>query len=192
MTARTRTARLYRTYLALLGTAAAMAVVGGVFAAWAAGTSSAATTVAPTNTVEPRISGQARVGQVLRTSRGQWTGTGPIDYSYRWSRCTGPGASDASDCTRVSNASDNAYTLREADAGFQMRSQIVAANADGSTKATSNPTGVVTSARPTNTKEPTIPGTATIGSTLQANRCAATRRATTAARSRERTTPRTP
>ena len=145
MALRTRTERLYRTYLALLGAAAAVAVVGAVFAAWAAGSSTAATTVAPTNTVEPRISGTTRVGQVLRTTRGQWTGTGPIQYSYRWFRCKGPGASDASDCTRVSNAGDNTYTLREADAGFQMRSQVVATNADGSTKATSNPTGVVTS-----------------------------------------------
>ena len=169
MTARTRTERLYRTYLALLGATAAMAVVGAVFAAWAS-TSSAATTAAPTNTVEPRISGSTRVGQVLRTTRGQWTGTGPIQYDYRWYRCKGRGAADASDCTRISNASNNAYTLREADAGFQLRTQIVATNADGSTKATSNPTSVVTSARPTNTKEPTVTGTATVGSTLQANR----------------------
>jgi hypothetical protein len=170
MAPRTRTERLYRTYLALLGAATAVAVVGAVFAAWAAGNSTAATTVAPTNTVEPRISGTTRVGQVLRTSRGQWTGTGPIQYSYRWFRCKGRGAADASDCTRVPNAGDNAYALREADAGFQIRSQVVATNADGSTKATSNPTGVVTSARPTNTKEPSITGTATVGGTLQANR----------------------
>ena len=92
------------------------------------------------------------------------------EYDYRWYRCKGRGAADASDCTRISNASNNAYTLREADAGFQLRTQIVATNADGSTKATSNPTSVVTSARPTNTKEPTVTGTATVGSTLQANR----------------------
>ena len=51
MASSTRTERLYRTYLALLGAAAAVAVVGAVFAAWAAGNSTAATTVAPTNTV---------------------------------------------------------------------------------------------------------------------------------------------
>jgi hypothetical protein len=170
MSVRTGTRRLYRSYLALVGVAASVAVVGAIFAAWAAGGSSAARAAAPTNTVEPRISGTTRVGQVLRTSRGQWTGAGPIQYDYRWFRCKGRGAADASDCTRVSNASDNTYTLREADAGFQMRSQVVATNADGSTKATSNPTSVVTSARPTNTKEPSISGTATVGSTLQANR----------------------
>ena len=60
--------------------------------------------------------------------------------------------------------------LREGDAGFRIRSQVVAQNADGSARATSNPTSIVTSARPTNTKEPTISGIAAVGSRLQANR----------------------
>jgi hypothetical protein len=170
MILRTRTQHLYRAYLAVLGAAAALAAVGAVFAAWAADTSGAATTVAPTNTVEPRITGAPRVGQVLRTSRGTWTGTSPIQYSYRWYRCQGAGAPDASDCDRISNAADNTYELQQADAGFRIRSQVVAENADGSAKGTSNPTGIVTSARPTNTKEPSISGTASVGSTLQANR----------------------
>jgi hypothetical protein len=170
MTLKTRTERLYRAYLGVLGVAAALAVVGGLFAAWAADISGAAISAVPTNTVEPRITGTPRVGQVLRTSRGTWTGTTPIQYTYRWFRCEGPGASDASDCSRISNAADNAYVLLEPDAGFRIRSQVVARNADGATTATSNPTDVVTSARPTNTKEPSISGTAAVGSALQANR----------------------
>jgi hypothetical protein len=165
-----RTARLHRAYLAVLGATAAIAVAGGLFAAWAADTSNAAPTVAPSNTTEPRVTGTTRVGQVLRTNRGTWTGTDPITYAFRWFRCTGPGASDASDCRRISNAADNTYVLREADAGFRLRSQVVASNIDGSARATSNPTEVVTSARPTNTREPSISGTARVGSTLQANR----------------------
>ena len=170
MTLRTRTERLYRTYLALLGAAAAVAVVGAVFAAWAAGSSSAATTVAPTNTVEPRISGTTRVGQLLRTTRGQWTGTGPLQFSYRWFRCKGPGAADASDCTGSRTRVTTPTPCGRPTPASSMRSQVVASNAEGSTKATSNPTSVVTSARPTNTKEPSITGTAAVGSTLQANR----------------------
>jgi hypothetical protein len=170
MSMRTRTPHVRQAYLAVLGTAAALAASGAVFAAWAPDTSGAATTVAPTNTVEPRITGTPRVGQVLRTSRGTWTGTSPIQYSYRWYRCQGPGAPDASDCDRIPNAPDNTYELRQADAGFRIRSQVVAENADGSAKGTSNPTSVITSARPTNTKEPSITGTAAVGSTLQANR----------------------
>jgi hypothetical protein len=167
---KTRTERLYRAYLAVLGAAAALAIVGGVFAAWAADTSGAATSAVPTNTVEPQITGTPRVGQVLRTSRGTWTGTEPIQYSYRWFRCEGPGAPDASDCRRISNAANDTYVLREADAGFRIRAQVVARNAEGTARATSNPTGIVTSARPTNTKEPSITGAAAVGSTLTANR----------------------
>jgi hypothetical protein len=161
--------KLQRTYLALLGVAAAIAVVGGVFAAWA-GTSTAAPAVAPQNVGEPAVTGTTRVGQILRTTRGTWTGTDPITFAFRWFRCDGPGAPDASDCRRISNADDNTYVLRQADAGFRIRSQVVASNVDGSARATSNPTGVVISARPTNTREPSISGSATVGSRLQANR----------------------
>ena len=165
-----RNARLYRRYMAIVGAAAAVAVVGGIFAVWATENTAAAPTVAPTNVGEPSISGTTRVGQVLRTTRGTWTGTGPITYSYRWFRCDGRGAPDASDCRRITNAADNTYVLKEADAGFRIRSQVIAKNVDGSARATSNPTSIVTSARPTNTKEPSISGTAAVGSRLQANR----------------------
>jgi hypothetical protein len=124
----------------------------------------------PQNVGEPVVSGTARVGQVLRTTRGTWTGTEPITYAFRWFRCDGQGAADASDCQRISNAADNTYVLRQGDAGFRIRSQVVATNVDGSTRATSNPTGIVLSARPTNTNEPSISGSAAVGSRLHANR----------------------
>ena len=165
-----RTGILSRVHLAIAGSASAVALAGGVFAALAAETSSAAPAVAPTSTVEPQVTGTTRVGQMLRTTRGSWTGTEPITYTFRWYRCDGAGAPDASDCRRISSAADATYVLREVDAGFRIRSQIVARNVDGSARATSNPTSVVTSARPTNTKEPSISGTAAVGSRLQANR----------------------
>jgi hypothetical protein len=165
-----RETRVYRAYIAIIGSASVVAIAGALFAAWATETSTAAPSVAPSNTGEPSVTGSARVGQVLRTTRGTWTGTEPIMYAFRWYRCEGRGAADASDCNRISNAANNSYVLREADAGFRIRSQVVASNVDGSARATSNPTGVVTSARPTNTREPSISGTPRVGSTLQANR----------------------
>jgi hypothetical protein len=159
-----------RTYLGILAVAAAIAAVGAVFAAALSSESAAAPAVAPNNVAEPRISGTPRVGQVLRTTRGQWTGTAPLTYEFRWYRCDGRGAPDASDCGRISNAADNTYTLRQGDAGFRIRSQVIARNDDGQDTATSNPTAVVTAARPVNTTEPSISGTARVGSTLQANR----------------------
>lgn len=159
-----------RTYMSIVGVAAAVAIIGGAFAAVLAGSSAAAPAVAPRNTSEPVITGTPRVGQVQRASRGSWTGTDPITYDYRWFRCDGRGASDASDCRRISNAADNTYVAREADAGFRLRAQVVASNIDGTTRATSNASAVITSAKPTNTTEPSISGTARVGSTLQANR----------------------
>jgi len=162
--------RVQKLYLAVLGGAAVVAVLAVTFAATLAGSSAAAPAIAPNNTAEPRISGTPRVGQVLRTTRGTWTGTTPIQYEFRWFRCEGAGAPDASNCRRITNANDNTYVLRQADAGFRIRSQVVARNADGQDTATSNPTAVVTSARPVNTTEPSISGTAAVGNRLQANR----------------------
>jgi hypothetical protein len=167
------TARLrgrQRTYIAVLGGAAIIAALSAAFAAMLAGTSAAAPNVAPNATAEPQVSGTPRVGQILRTTRGSWTGTPPITYVYRWFRCQGRGAPDASDCTRITNASDATYVLRQADAGFRIRSQVTGTNADGSGTATSNPTAVVQSARPANTTEPSISGTAAVGNRLSANR----------------------
>jgi hypothetical protein len=159
-----------RAYIAILGGATVVAAVGAMFAATLAGTSSAATSVAPNNVTEPSISGEPRVGQVQRATRGTWTGTEPISYEFRWFRCEGRGAADASDCRRISNANDNTYVARQADVGFRLRVQVIGKNADGQDTATSNPTAVITSARPTNTTEPSISGTAAVGNTLQANR----------------------
>jgi hypothetical protein len=159
-----------RTYLTIVAGAAVLAALGLAFTAMLAASSSAAPNVAPANVTEPTVSGTTRVGQILRTTRGTWTGTAPIDYAYRWFRCDGRGAADASDCRRITNASNAAYTLRDADAGFRIRSQVVATNADGRATATSNPTNIVTAARPVNTTEPSISGTARVGATLQANR----------------------
>jgi hypothetical protein len=158
------------TNVALLAGAALVAALAAIFAALLSNESLAAPTAAPNNVTEPRISGTPRVGQVLRTSRGTWTGTAPLTYEFRWFRCEGRGAADASDCARISNAADNTYLLREGDAGFRIRSQVVASNAEGQDTATSNPTGVVTAARPVNTSPPSISGTARVGSTLQASR----------------------
>src|ERR671923_3089139 len=124
-----RTGGFRRVARAIVVGAAVSAAVGTVFTLRSS-ESLAAPTAPPSNVTEPRISGTPRVGLVLRTSRGTWTGTTPITYEFRWFRCEGRGAPDASDCVRISNAADNTYQLRQADAGFRIRSQVVATNAD--------------------------------------------------------------
>ena len=165
-----QTRQLYRAYLGLVGIAAGAAVVAGLFAATVASGSQAAAQAAPVNSGEPSVSGTAMVGQVLRTTRGTWSGTEPIQYAFRWFRCQGLGAPDASDCRRITNANDATYVVRQADIGFRIRSQVVADNVDGQATATSNPTAVVIPARPRNVDEPSISGSPVVGSRLQANR----------------------
>jgi hypothetical protein len=149
------------------------ATLGALLALLLPGSPEAAPAVAPNNTVEPRVSGTAQVRQILRTTRGTWSGTEPIDYVYRWFRCQGRGAPNASDCLRITNAADTTYVVREGDVGFRIRSQVTARNDDGSDTATSNPTAVVQpapSGRPANTTEPSISGSPTVGQLLTGNR----------------------
>lgn len=124
---------------------------------------------APRATAEPRISGTARVGETLRTTRGTWTGTEPITYAFRWRRCDGRGNPDASNCAVISNANDASYVVRDEDVGHHLRSQVIASNTRGTTTATSNPTERVAPARPTNTARPSISGPAVLGSRVTAN-----------------------
>jgi len=153
-----------------LGTGLVAAVLGALLLTFLPSSPSAAPAVAPSSTGEPQVTGTPRVGQVERTTRGTWSGTEPFTYSFRWYRCNGRGAPDASDCVRIANAPNATYVARAADAGFRLRSQVRASNADGTGTATSNPTEVIQSARPANVTEPTITGTPSVGSRLSANR----------------------
>jgi hypothetical protein len=150
-----------------IGAASVLAVI---VATAIASTSTAAPTAPPKAEGEPVLSGTPRIGEVLRTTRGSWVSTSSITYAYRWYRCQGRGAADASDCVRIGNAPNDTYKVREGDAGFSIRSQIVATNADGSTRSTSNPIGPVQSARPSNVTPPAITGAAVKGSRLTASR----------------------
>jgi hypothetical protein len=151
-------------------------ILGALFAAFAglSGSSVAAPQqVAPVNTQEPSIAGTARVGRVLEGDRGDWTGA--QSFEHRWMRCDPDGsAPNASDCAPISEATGTNYRVRNADRGFRIRFRVTATNASGSTVAASNPTSVVgpadTSGAPSNTSRPTISGTPSPGSRLQASR----------------------
>src|SRR5262245_12593353 len=154
-----------------LGTGLVAAVLGALLLAFLPSSPNAAPAATPSNAGEPRVTGTPRVGQVQRTTRGTWNGTEPISYSFRWFRCDARGgAPDASDCVRIANAANAAYVARAADAGFRLRSQVRASNAEGAATSTSNATEVIQSARPANVSAPTSTGTAAVGSRLTANR----------------------
>ena len=95
----------------------------------------AVTYAVPVNTVAPVVSGSLTVGSVLTTTNGTWTGSPTITYSYQWKR----GATNVG-----TNA--NTYTLVTGDIGSNMTCVVTATNPGGSTDATSNSVGPVTSA----------------------------------------------
>ena len=90
----------------------------------------------PVNTTRPGLSGSARQGNQLTSSRGSWTGT-PTKYGYTWKRCA------AGRCTAVSGATHQSYRVRAGDVDFQLASVVTATNPAGSASATSASSAVV-------------------------------------------------
>ena len=105
-----------------------------------AGLSTAASSAAPVNTAEPKISGTAQEGQTLSGSSGTWTGTGTITYKYQWRRCNAQG----NGCSNIGGADSSNYQLKTADVGHTVRVRVTARNGDGSASSDSNESAVVT------------------------------------------------
>ena len=63
--------------------------------------------VPPVNTVAPDTTGDAKVGSVLTTTQGTWTGTAPITYTYQW----------YSGINTIVGATTNTYTVQASDLG---------------------------------------------------------------------------
>jgi hypothetical protein len=125
---------------------------------------------APQNRSLPRIRGLAQQGRALRGDRGTWASS-PSSYRYSWLRCDASGNS----CTAIPGADGKTYSLSAADVGHTIRLEVDATGPGGTTRAYSPQTAVVAAqppavAKPSNTKEPTISGTAQEGKTLTADR----------------------
>jgi hypothetical protein len=102
----------------------------------------AAAGTAPTNTSAPTISGNPVEGQVLTATRGQWSGTQPLSFAYRWQRCDRNGAS----CADIAGAFGLSWRLTAAEGGHTIRIRVVATNARGRAEALSRQTAVVAAA----------------------------------------------
>ena len=149
--------------LAPIVLAAGLLVLTGALAL-SDGDAQARAQVAPQNTSEPSVAGDAEVGKTLTGNRGTWSGTATTTYVNAWLRCDSAG----NNCAPVANATATTYALTAADAGSRMRYRVVASNADGSATATSNPTTVVGSTGPpVSTKDPSVTGSAAVDSTLE-------------------------
>jgi len=146
-----------------------LAAVSLVGLAALTGVGSAQTQGVPTNTVEPRVTGTAMVGSRLTATRGSWTES-PTSYEFQWTRCpSSGGAADASNCAVIGGASTEQYVPGNADVGKRLRVRVTASNADGAKTVASNATAIVLKGgKPAKTTEPSISGTAAVGSTLTA------------------------
>ena len=121
----------------------------------------------------PQIFGQAQAGQTLLAGAGAWSPT-PTGYAYQWLRCGAAGGG----CASIPGASGSSYVVGAADAYHQLEVIVTAADANGSTGATSPSSGVVLDANGyaspppgpalPNGSAPTISGPAREGATLTA------------------------
>jgi alpha-tubulin suppressor-like RCC1 family protein len=83
----------------------------------------------PRNTAAPSIAGKALEGETLSVELGTWIGKHPITFSYRWERCSAPGA-----CAPT-GATGSTYPLTHADVGSAIRLIVTGENNAGSTAA---------------------------------------------------------
>jgi acid phosphatase type 7 len=144
------TSQTYTLTLLDVGTTVRVEVTGSNTAGSSTATSnqtaviSAPSPIAPSNTSPPTISGNAVVGQVLTGDNGTWSGTEPISYSDQWRRCDTAGAN----CSDISGATAQTYTLVSADLGKTIRFAVTASNAGGSSTATSSQSAIVVDSSP--------------------------------------------
>ena len=117
--------------------------------------------LAPANVEPPAISGTAEEGETLTASTGNWSGTPPLEYAYRWERCNSKG-----ECSAIEGALASSYPLRQEDVGLTIGVSVTARNAAGETSSGFMQSAVVKARSPANTSAPTISGNAQEGQTL--------------------------
>jgi sugar lactone lactonase YvrE len=111
--------------------------------------------VAPENTAEPTLGGNATAGDTLTANPGIWVGSEPIAYGYQWQRCDAEGQA----CTNIEGALGETYVLGAGDVGSTVLVQVSASNSVGSTTASSYQSEVIGApGPPVNTATPLIQG----------------------------------
>lgn len=116
----------------------------------------------PANTVAPVISGTVKRGAPLAVTPGTWS-PAATTYTFQWQRDDGTGFAD------VAGADGTSYTPAGADVGMPLQVVVTAANAFGTTTATSAATAGVAADPPVNLGSPGIAGTAKRTFTLTAS-----------------------
>jgi len=119
------------------------------------------TSLVPTNSVPPVVTGTANEGDTLTTTSGTWSNS-PTSYLYVWQMSI-----NQTDWTTVGSGSTLVIDSSHVDK--YIRSSVAGVNAIGSgTASTSNVVGPAVVGVPQNTASPTITGSAVEGETLTA------------------------
>ncbi|MEA2199929.1 MAG: large repetitive protein [Solirubrobacteraceae bacterium] len=148
-----------RMHLRLLAAVSTLALGAMVAMAGAA----AASTGPPLNGSQPTISGIAKQGGSLRARKGTWTGTLPLSFAYRWTRCDAAGEA----CEDIPAATAVLYKATHEDVGHTLRVVLTASNGEGSSSATSRQTAAVAVA-PKKLTAPIVTGLTQDGQVLSA------------------------
>jgi ELWxxDGT repeat protein len=103
---------------------------------------------APASVSAPTITGTAKVGRVLTSARGSWTGVPSAITSAQWYRCTKSGtttptSSSLSGCVAISGATKPTYKAAAADKGKYLRLRVKAQNESGTVYRWSKATGKI-------------------------------------------------
>jgi len=104
----------------------------------------------------PDIDGKFVVGETLHAVRGQWTGPADTAWGYTWQRCPDE---DFEDCSTIPGATEDNYTLADADAGKLMRVTLWATKGDDSAYKASDPSVAVKSSESSGSTNPPPSGT---------------------------------
>jgi hypothetical protein len=87
------------------------------------------------------------VGKTLTVSKGTWTGTAPVTYTYKWYRCSVKGLSaiktapaSANECVAIAGKTTASYKLTKSDVGKYVRVSVTATNSVGKTVTTTKST----------------------------------------------------
>jgi hypothetical protein len=118
---------------------------------------------APASLSPPHLAGAPIETETLTASPGNWSGTQPIEHSYRWQRCDAAGA-----CADIAGSTSATYTLTTADVGATVKAVVSATNATGSSETASAATPSIVAAAPAVTTSPSLSGVAEDGGTIVA------------------------
>ena len=97
------------------------------------------TTLAPSLTTAPTVTGTAQQGQTLTAVAGTWTADDAV-LTYQWQHCDAAGAN----CADIAGATTTSYAVVPTDVGSTLRVVETATNRFGAPNAPSVQTGVVT------------------------------------------------